>query len=855
MTRKTKRTLRPMIEGLESRQLLANCYLVNLASGKVLDDPSGSTASGTLIQQYQLNGGLNQQWQPIYQSDGNYVIMNAASGKVLDDPGGSTADGTPVQQYQFNGGLNQQWYFVTLSDGNSQIVNAASGKVLDDPSGSTANGTIIQQFTANGGVNQEWALLGAGSTAAVGPVNVANAASGKVLDIPSGTTASGTLLQQFQLNGGSNQQLMFVPLSDGYEVIVNTASGLVLDDPSGSTASGTLIQQYPLHGGFNQQWQRHYLSDGNCEIVNLASGLVLDDPSGSTADGTKIQQFAVNGGLNQQWELFSPSLFSLAPQYSGNQFLGDALTVNGNQGVVSENCTISVGVAATGGVMVTVEGQMVAFDSGAITGVTVLPSAGTDTINVEATLAGVPVTISDVYLSFDTINICPTARFLDHIQGNVTVNGTSRDTLTVFDQTDTYVDTYTLTSSTVTRSFSAPMTYHGVASVTLDAGSSNNPSSPQVILAQSTAAGCATTINAAVGYHNIGVGAVGNSTNSLSALRGPLTVNGQSYQDVMSIYDTTSTAGRTYSFAAASASGWNTIKATADASGIVPATITYGPSLGEVALFGTQYDDTCNVASLPYGTPMVLNMMGGHNTARSSLPGASTWLIYPQAPGGGPSSVALDNQVSFVQVWNVQGGPGSDRFLFMPKYGANGGLGGNMNGGGGGDTLDYSQYTHGVNVNLGAYGNGTYGYAAGVGGTVSNIQNVIGSPYADVLTGNRFGNVLVGGGGGDVINGGTGPSVLIGGRGNGTTIHGHSGNDLIIAGYTSFDNNPAALDALFAEWDSTDSITQRMQYLSGPIGHHNGSYFLIHSGIGQTVFTAGYSDTITDVAGTNWVIS
>jgi hypothetical protein len=847
-----RRKLRLDLEGLEGRSLLSNCYLLNVASGKVLDDPGGSIANGTLIQQFQLNGGLNQQWQPMPQSDGNFVIMNVGSGLVLDDPGGSTADGTQIQQFQPNGGLNQEWQFVTLPDGHTRIVNAASYKVLDDPSGSTANGTIVQQFRPTGGANQEWVLLGATDLAPVGPVNVANAASGKVLDIPNASTASGTPLQQFQLNGGTNQQWTFVPLSNGNEVIVNSHSGLVLDDPGSSTASGTIIQQFRFNGGLNQQWQREFLSDGNSEFVNAASGLALDDPSGSTADGMQIQQFTANGGLNQQWELFSPSLFALVPQFSGSQFIGDALTVNGNQGAPNEICTISVGIAATGGAMPSVNGQMVAFDQGAITSVAVLPSAGTDVINVESTLAGVPVSINDVYLSFDTINICPTTRFLDHIQGNVTVNGTSRDTLNVFDQSDSFPDTYTLTAGTLSRSYSALITYRGIASVTLDSGTSNNPSSPQVILVQGTAAGCATTINAALGYHNIGVGAVGNSTNSLSALRGPLTVNGSAFADVMSIYDTTSTAGRTYTFGAAATSGWNFITATADASGVVPATITYGPALGEVALFATPYNDTCNVAKLPYGTAMVLNMMGGHNTAQSSLPGASTWLIYP--PASGAASVGFDGQVSFGQVWNVKGGRGSDDFIFMPQFGANGGLGGSIDGGGGGDTLDYSHYTQGVNVNLGAYSNASYGYATGVGGVVSNIQNVIGGPYADLLTGNRFGNVLVGGGGADVINGGTGPSVLIGGRGNNAVIHGHSGNDLIIGGYTSFDNNPAALDGIFAEWDSADSFAQRMQYLSGPIGHSNGNVFLIPRGTGQTVFTAGYTDTITDVPGTNWII-
>jgi hypothetical protein len=307
MRRTTRRKSQPMIEGLESRQLLSNYYVANAASGKVLDDPSGSTASGTLIQQYQLNGGANQQWQFYYLSDGNYEIMNATSGKVLDDPGGSTANGTHIQQYQWNGGSNQQWHLLYLSNGNYAIENAGSLKWLEDPGGSLANGTLMVQDQYTGAASQQWTLLGAGTSATVGPAYFANQTSGLVLDDPSSSTASRTLIQQNQLNGGANQQWVFVPFSSGYGAIVNTASGLVLDDPGGSTSNNTLIQQYQLNGGANQQWKLLPQSNGTYVIQNWASGLVLDDPGGSTANHTIIQQYQANGGPNQQWTLLGVS--------------------------------------------------------------------------------------------------------------------------------------------------------------------------------------------------------------------------------------------------------------------------------------------------------------------------------------------------------------------------------------------------------------------------------------------------------------------------------------------------------------------------------------------------------------------
>jgi hypothetical protein len=107
--RAPRRNQRLNCEALEGRQMLSGLYIVNASSGKVLDDPDFSTSNGTLIQQYQLNGGLNQQWKLVALADGNDEIFNASSGKVLDEAEISTSNGTLIQQHQLNGGLNQQW--------------------------------------------------------------------------------------------------------------------------------------------------------------------------------------------------------------------------------------------------------------------------------------------------------------------------------------------------------------------------------------------------------------------------------------------------------------------------------------------------------------------------------------------------------------------------------------------------------------------------------------------------------------------------------------------------------------------------------------------------------------------------
>jgi hypothetical protein len=110
--------------------------------------------------------------------------------------------------------------------------------------------------------------------------------------------------------------------------------------------------------------------------------------------------------------------------------------------------------------------------------------------------------------------------------------------------------------------------------------------------------------------------------------------------------------------------------------------------------------------------------------------------------------------------------------------------------------LDYSGYTgpqnNTVQVVL------PLDQATGIVG-ISRIQDVTGGSGNNLLVGDANPNILIGG---------TGRNILIGG-GGGDTLDAHlsTGDNLLIAGTTSFDGTPnylADLDAIFAEWTRTD---------------------------------------------------
>lgn len=126
-----------------------------------------------------------------------------------------------------------------------------------------------------------------------------------------------------------------------------------------------------------------------------------------------------------------------------------------------------------------------------------------------------------------------------------------------------------------------------------------------------------------------------------------------------------------------------------------------------------------------------------------------------------------------VTVENAVGGGGDD--LIVANNVAN-----NINGGAGSDTVSYETATTGVTVHLGNY-TATFGGAKG--DRLTSIENLTGSAFNDILTGDN---------GDNVINGGTGGNdVLVGGLGNDTVSYATSEEAVGI----NLTNNRTALGA------------------------------------------------------------
>lgn len=168
---------------------------------------------------------------------------------------------------------------------------------------------------------------------------------------------------------------------------------------------------------------------------------------------------------------------------------------------------------------------------------------------------------------------------------------------------------------------------------------------------------------------------------------------------------------------------------------------------------------------------------------------ADLTLAGPQATGEG-----LD---LFSSIENLSGGNGDD--VLRGDGGANGLYGGEgddvlmprggddvVDGGytlfpsydGGTDTVDYSDAPAGVSVNLGLGSQNTGGSGTD---TLLNIENAIGSGFADQLTGTTAANVLDGQGGVDLLDALAGPDLLLARDGGPDTVACGEGDDAVVA--------------------------------------------------------------------------
>ncbi len=208
---------------------------------------------------------------------------------------------------------------------------------------------------------------------------------------------------------------------------------------------------------------------------------------------------------------------------------------------------------------------------------------------------------------------------------------------------------------------------------------------------------------------------------------------------------------------------------------------------------------------------------------------------------------------------DLDGGAGSDTYVFARPGDED--LGSDTltesTGGSDIDVLDFSDFGEGVTVDLSS--TTPYNVSGKLGVTLSSadaFEGVIGSDFADNITGNGRDNFLYGRGGNDIIAGNAGRDWLFGGTGA-DSLTGGDDEDLLMAGGLAA--NALDIDDLFdimKEWSSTDTedhYEERIDTLSGILlwytrDRENGNSLLDDS----TLVGDSDADTLAGSGDTDW---
>ncbi len=201
------------------------------------------------------------------------------------------------------------------------------------------------------------------------------------------------------------------------------------------------------------------------------------------------------------------------------------------------------------------------------------------------------------------------------------------------------------------------------------------------------------------------------------------------------------------------------------------------------------------------------------------------------------------------------------------------------------DVLVLANMPTAVSVNLSQHTRQKQSIGNGITMEISgDIENLVGTTWADRLSGNAAGNmiwgrggndliyglqgndrlfgedgddILVGGEGNDELSGGNGHDLLVGGNGY-DWLSGDGGENVLIGGRTSYDANDAALKSLLSEWTAPRSRATRIANLSNnkpARDRRNGNNFLTTVGKSPTVLNDNINDGIHGVSSVDWVIT
>ena len=145
---------------------------------------------------------------------------------------------------------------------------------------------------------------------------VVNRNSGLALEVPGGSTANGTFLDQNAYSSALYQQWDLSPMSStsggdySYFALVAAHDGITADDYNWSYANGNPVDQWNNGTNVLEQWYLQYAGNGYFYIRNRWCNNCLDVSGASVSSGAQIVFSNYLGTASQQWRLIPASVSS-----------------------------------------------------------------------------------------------------------------------------------------------------------------------------------------------------------------------------------------------------------------------------------------------------------------------------------------------------------------------------------------------------------------------------------------------------------------------------------------------------------------------------------------------------------------
>ncbi len=196
------------------------------------------------------------------------------------------------------------------------------------------------------------------------------------------------------------------------------------------------------------------------------------------------------------------------------------------------------------------------------------------------------------------------------------------------------------------------------------------------------------------------------------------------------------------------------------------------------------------------------------------------------------TSAGAEGVDSLIEIEGARGSAFNDSFVSGGKYGFV------FDGRGGSDSVSFAQVGAGVTINLGLTSAQTQTVSVGANiatqYTLSNIENLTGSAYADRFTGNSGANTLAGGLGNDTLGGGTGADVFV----FNTAPNGSTNRDTI-TDFASASDKIQLENAIFTALGGTGAfVTGDARFYAGVAAHDASDRIVYNQSTGALLYDA-----------------